>query len=215
MKLIAFDWDQTLWNSWEDHVKAAQYAAALVDVPEPSEQWIASSFSVPFARHLELIFPHRTPEATTHYLDFYHSRIAEMGRLFDGVPELLEELKSEGYLVALLSDKREVYGSQELESTGISGLFDCVLFLNDGRAYKPSPQGLCHVMETLAVKKEEVLYVGDSYVDVQCAKKAGVTSGAALWGCVNVEAVLDEGPDLVVNSVPEVLTSLTMRIPPF
>ena len=56
-------------------------------------------------------------------------------------------------------------------------------------------------METLAVKKEEVLYVGDSYVDVQCAKKAGVTSGAALWGCVNVEAVLDEGPDLVVNSV--------------
>ena len=212
MKLITFDWDQTLWNSWDIHVKAAQYAADAVDLPPPSADWIAANFSVPFARHLELLFPHNTREATRHYLKFYHSRVKDMGALFDGVLETLKSLKDSGYLIALLSDKHQVYGSQELKATGISNLFDCVLFLDGGRAYKPNPQGLRQIMDALSVEKEEVVYVGDSHVDIQCAQRTGATSAAALWGSVNVEAVLKEKPDYALHSVQEVqeiLTALT------
>ena len=208
MKLIAFDWDQTLWNSWDVHVMAAQYAAGVLDLPAPSEERIASAFSVPFNQHLELLFPHNTHEATRHYLEFYHSRVKELGGLFEGVPEMLDALKGNGYLVALLSDKRQVHGSEELKSTGIAELFDYVLFLNDGRAYKPDPQGLCQVIDALSVKREETLYVGDSYMDVQCARRTGAASAAALWGSVNVEAVLNEEPDYVWHTVSEVLTTL-------
>ena len=209
MKLIAFDWDQTLWNSWDVHVKAAQHAADMVGLPTPSEGWIASTFSVPFARHLKMLFPQDTQEATRAYMEFYHSRIKEMGRLFEGVPEMLETLKRRGYMVALLSDKREVYGRQELKATGIADFFDCVLFLSDGRAYKPHPEGLLQVIDSLSVGKEEALYVGDSYVDVQCAQRTGASSAAALWGSANAEALLKEEPDYVWHSGPEVLTALT------
>ena len=210
MKLIVFDWDQTLWNSWDVHVKAAQHAASTLDLPAPSEEWIASTFSVPFSRHLEMLFPTHTQEATRHYLEFYHSLVTEMGHLFEGVPEMLGALKQNGCLVALMSDKREVYGSQELRSTEIADIFDSVLFLSDGRAYKPDPQGLQQLIGAFPVKKEEVLYIGDSHVDVQCAQRTGVANGAALWGSVNVKAVLGEGPDYVIHSVQDILTTVAL-----
>ena len=208
MQLIAFDWDQTLWNSWDVHVRAAQYAAEVLGLPVPSEEWIASAFSVPIDRHMEMLFPRHTQEATQRYMEFYHSRVSDMGHLFEGVPEMLEALRGHGYLVALLSDKRQVYGDQELKSTGFAYLFDYVLFLDGGHTYKPDPRGLRRVMDALSVAPKEVLYVGDSYVDVQCARRAGVVCAAVLWGCVNVEAVLNAGPDYVLHTVPEVLTAL-------
>ncbi len=187
MKLITFDWDQTLWNSWDVHVEAAQYAARQRDLPIPDKKWIASTFSEPFARHMELIFPHDTREATKHYMEFYHSRVMVMGHLFDGVPRMLESLKARGFVLALLSDKGRVYGSQELNATGMAGHFDVVLFRDGTRQYKPNPEGLEQVIDEVSIAGGEVLYVGDSYVDVQCARRAGVASAAALWGSVNVD----------------------------
>ena len=193
MKLIVLDWDQTLWNSWDIHVMAAQHAEHVVEIPEPSPELIASNFSVPFARHLELLFPKHTAEATRHYLSYYHSRVNVLASLFDGVPEMLASLRRSGCFVALLSDKRHVYGTAELQSAGIGDLFDYVLFLDDGRAYKPDPQGLRQVVDALSVEKGDSLYVGDSHVDVACARSAGVASAAALWGSVGVDAVLGPG----------------------
>ncbi len=204
MKLVAFDWDQTLWNSWDVHVAAAQYAAGVLGLVPPSNKCIAANFSVPFSQHMELLFPENTREAREHYLEFYHSRVRVLGSLFEGVPEMLRALRDKGLLLALLSDKREVYGSQELESTGIGGLFHCVLFLEDGRAYKPDPAGLRQVMASLGVPRDRVLYVGDSYVDVLCARRAGAASGAAMWGSVDGEAALNERPDYVLHSVADV-----------
>ena len=104
-------------------------------------------------------------------MEFYHSRVTELGELFDGVPEMLDTLKEQGYTLALLSDKGEVYGTRELESMGIGGLFDYVLFMTGGRAYKPDPAGLRQVMDALSVGKDQALYVGDSHVDVQCRQE--------------------------------------------
>ena len=210
MKLIAFDWDQTLWNSWDVHVMALQRAADMLKLPTPSKAYVASIFSVPFARGMERLFGENTPDATKLYMDFYHSRVRELGHLFEGVTEMLEALKGRGYLLALMSDKRDVHGNRELKSTGIDGLFDNVLFLSDGRPYKPDPQGLSQVMDALSVRKEEVLYIGDSHVDVQCAKRTGVAGGAALWGSVNTEAVLKEEPDYSFSKVSDVFVILAL-----
>ena len=212
MKLIAFDWDQTLWNSWDIHVQAAQYAAGVVELPCPPVPLIASTFSLPFARHMESLFNDKIREATNHYLEFYHSRVREMGCLFDGVPDMLRSLKSSGCLIAILSDKREVHGNRELNSTEIANLFDYVLFLDDSRAYKPNPTGLSQLIDALSADKDQTLYVGDSHVDVQCARMTGVASGAALWGSVNVEAVLEEVPEYLWHTVAELVATLIPQL---
>ena len=117
-------------------------------------------------------------------------------------------MKDSGYLLALLSDKRRVYGTVELKSVGIAGLFDHTEFLDDDRGYKPDPEGLQRVIYTLSVSNEQVLSVGDSYVDIQCARRTGVASGSALWGSVNPKALLEERPDYVWKSVAEVSATL-------
>ena len=209
MKLIAFDWDQTLWNSWDLHVKAAQKAAEALGEPIPDTKWIASTFSYPFARHMETIFPKQTREATKHYLKYYHSRVRKLGHLFEDIPETIATLREAGYQIALLSDKSQVHGTRELKSTGLEKIFNHVLFLNDGRPHKPDPEGLRMVMGALSMDAKDVLYVGDSYVDIQCAKRAGVTSAGALWGCVNPEAMLSECPDHVLHEVRDLLGAVS------
>ena len=208
MKLIVFDWDQTLWNSWHIHVMAARHASDVLSLPRPKDEWVAEIFSVPFDRHMEMLFPDDTQKATAHYLEFYHSRVGELGGLFNGVQEMLTALKDSGYLLALLSDKRRVYGTVELKSVGIAGLFDHTEFLDDDRGYKSDPEGLQRVIYTLSVSNEQVLSVGDSYVDIQCARRTGVASGGALWGSVNPKALLEERPDYVWKSVAEVSATL-------
>ena len=68
------------------------------------------------------------------------------------------------------------------------------------------------MIDALSVDTEHVLYVGDSYVDVQCARRTGVACAAALWGSVDAETLLKEGPDYVWHRVLEVLTALTPEI---
>ena len=207
-RLVAFDWDQTLWNSWDIHVLAAQKAAVQLDLEVPTEEHIAANFSVPFVKHMGILFPEKKQDATRLYMDYYHSQVGEYPYLFPGVPELLETLKEAGYMLALLSDKRQKYGKLELASTEIGQLFDYVLFLDRRRAYKPNPAGLQQLMEVLSVDADEVMYVGDSHVDIQCAQRSGAVSTAALWGCVNVEAVLQQEPTYVCHTVPEVLDTV-------
>ena len=208
MKLIAFDWDQTLWDGWGLHVKGVQKTAEELGFPGPTEDGIISSFSVPFSGHLENLFPHNTQEAIRRYLEFYHANVRKKARLYPGVPEMLQALRQSGYLVALFSDKANVYGDTELEQAGIPGLFAHVLFQDGGRAHKPDPEGLRRVMDALSVAPDQVVYVGDSHVDVECARRTGATSAAALWGSINAEAALRAGPDYVFHGVADVLTAL-------
>ena len=213
MKLIVFDWDLTLWNSWDVHVRAASHAAKVVGLAEPSPELIASIFSVPFVQHMEILFPGAAAEATRHYMDFYHSRVQEEGHLYQGVPETLEALKSQGCRLGVLSDKRDVFGSKELEATGIGGYFDHVAFQIEDRPYKPDPAGLRRVLSSLSMPAEEALYVGDSHVDIQCARRTGTASAAALWGAVDVAGVMAEAPDYVCLEVGEVFGAASAGIP--
>lgn len=96
-----------------------------------------------------------------------------------------------------------------------------MLFLEDLRAPKPAPEALRQSAELLGVDVRRVLYVGDSVLDVQCARKAGARSAAALWAAgdgsaglttsgsagltTSRERVLAQEPDHVLTSVAELL----------
>jgi len=212
MKLITFDWDHTLWDSWPVHVSGVQHAARTIGLRPPLEAAIASGYySAPFDQHMEMIFAEATQRAMPHYLDFYDQNVHRLAGLFDQVPEALETLTARGYLLAILSDKAEPYGSTELSRSGISHLFAGALFLKDGRPNKPDPEGLHQVMDLLDVDPADVLYIGDSQVDIQCARRAGASGGAALWGSLNHIRLLKEAPDYAFGSITELLTELPAR----
>ena len=157
---------------------------------------------------MEMIFAEAVHRSMPHYLEFYDENVHRLAGLFDGVAETLETLTARGYLLAILSDKAEPYGSAELARSGVAHLFADSLFLKDGRPNKPDPQGLLQVMDQLSVEPKEVLYVGDSQADIQCARRAGASSAAALWGSMNREGLLKEAPDYAFDSITELLAGL-------
>ena len=99
---------------------------------------------------------------------------------YEGVRDMLVEMKEQGMKLGVLSNKphrqtvkvvREIFGE---------GMFDCVQGQQEGIARKPDPEGVYRLMDALKVSKEECLYVGDSEVDIQTGKNAGVrTIGVA------------------------------------
>lgn len=206
--LIIFDWDQTLWNSWNFHVKTIGRTAASMGVEPPSEELVASTFIVPFVRHVGNLFPHNPDGAMEAYMSLYIAHIQDAGGLFPGVADTLATLKDAGYLLALFSDKRQKYGRMELEIAGVGSLFDHVRFLDNRRPYKPNPKGLRQVLDALAAQPHDAMYVGDSPVDIQCARNCGMAGTAALWGTLNRDALLGEDPTHICRNISDLLEVL-------
>ena len=120
-----------------------------------------------------------------HALDIYtrclHANL-EMIEVFPGIRAVLENLRSEGKPVALVTsvpDRSLV--SAVLESIGAKHWFKSVVTGEDVKRPKPDPEGIQLALEGLGLSKRQVLMVGDSAADIQAGRDAGVITGAALW----------------------------------
>ena len=208
MKAIVFAWDLTLWNSWDTHLELLRQTAGALGATRPEPAEVAARYSIPFLQHLEGFPPGDQQKVIDTYMGFYRQIATEMPNLYPGVADTLSRLKESGYRLAVFSDKRHSFGVAELAQVGIGGLMDHSLFLLDGRPYKPDPQGLLQVLETLEVTPGEALYVGDTGDDMECAHRAGVKSGAALWGALDREKVLAAGPSFRWERPDQLVASL-------
>ena len=143
------------------------------------------------------------------YLGFYHQVVSRMPGLYLGVLQAIRQLKDRGYRVGIFSDKRHAFGLPELERTEIVSLVDHSLFLLDGRPYKPDPKGLLQVLSDLGVESSRALYIGDTGDDMDCARRAGVSSGAALWGSLDGEKLISKKPDFQWDRPDQMAASLS------
>ena len=82
MKAIVFDWDLTLWNSWDIHVWLMHRTADALGVPRPQVATIAREFSRPFFQHLAWFFSSDRQMVADVYLGFYQEVVSQMGHLF-------------------------------------------------------------------------------------------------------------------------------------
>ena len=206
-KLIVFDWDQTLWNSWDLHVTGVWHAADKLGLPRPPVEEIAPHYSMPIINHIGEMFPENTQDVYDLYQEFYRAQMFKLGHLYDGVFEALSWIKGRGFTLAVMSDKRGRYGAQEADDSKVTGLFDSVHFREEDGIYKPDARRLQVILDELGIPAEDTLVVGDSHVDIECAHNAGATGAAALWGSVNSKATLEQKPRYVWNSVADMLAA--------
>ena len=211
LKAVVFDWDLTLWNSWDIHLALMDQTADELAYPRPVPSDVGREYSRPFLQHLAWFFPGDQGKVIDTYMGFYHAAVWQERRLFPGVPELLKQLKENGYRTAVLSDKRQVFGVPEFEYSGIGDSIDQALFFGDGMVPKPDPSSLEGLMHTLEVTPRECLFVGDSHRDIECAQRAGAWSGAALWASVEPELVLALKPEFRWERVGDIGTTLKLR----
>jgi len=105
-----------------------------------------------------------------------------VNRVFDGMRETLDELKSRGYLLAVLSNKKNKFVQPIIAEIFGEGYFDLVCGWDEVRPKKPEPDSLLSILEKLGVEKENTWMIGDLPADYQVSVNSGVNHVIAAWG---------------------------------
>lgn len=119
----------------------------------------------------------------------YMTELAHTMKLFDGIKELLMELQSRGVRLGIITSKNRKELQNDFVPFGIHAFFDTIITVEDSSAPKPSPEPMLAYLNKAEVKSCEVLYIGDTLYDRDCAVNAGVDFGLAMWGCHSVEEI--------------------------
>jgi phosphoglycolate phosphatase len=184
--LIVFDLDGTLVDSRQDLADSANAMLARYGAPPLPEDLIITMVgdgAPTLVRRVCAVagLPSVPDNALESFLAQYDARLLNHTRPYPGTREMLESVAKRATL-AVLTNKPGAPSTQILEGTGLLTFFQH-LVAGDGRwGRKPSPQGLHWLMKQAAVTGATTLLVGDSIVDLQTARAAGVAICLARYG---------------------------------
>ncbi len=204
-RLLVFDWDGTLADSTA--IIAGALQAACRDVGEPVPDDLSARFVIGLGlgdalAHVAPALPiERHPELSARYRHHYLSRDAQIP-LFDGVPALLDDLRAEGFMLAVATGKTRIGLDRALAGNALAERFHATRCADEGRP-KPHPDMLLHLMATLGVAPGETLMIGDTTHDLELARAAGVDAVAVAYGAHEPAGLAAAGPLATVHSIPE------------
>ncbi|HIS50439.1 MAG TPA: HAD family hydrolase [Candidatus Gallacutalibacter pullistercoris] len=112
----------------------------------------------------------------------YLSEYSVTDHLFDGIAEVLEELRKSGTALGIVTSRAKSEFQDDFQRYGIAGYFTEIICADDTQQHKPSPEPLLEYLKRTGGRAEETLYIGDSPYDSRCAAGAGVDFALAGWG---------------------------------
>lgn len=137
-------------------------------------------------------------EVYQNYCDMYEQNHLETRECYDGMFEAVTELHNRGYKIAVLSNKQDPFVQGIVSQLFPSGIISVIQGQTD-LPIKPDPTVPLMIAKRLASLPEECAFIGDSDVDVQTAKNAGMCSVAVTWGYRDAECLAKCCPDITVN----------------
>jgi phosphoglycolate phosphatase len=203
--LIAFDWDGTLFDSTGIIVRCIQSAVRDVGGTVPTDS--AASYVIGMGLMQALahaapdVPPDRYPQLGERYRHHYLAHQHDIS-LFDGVLELLADLKARHHWLAVATGKSRRGLDEALHAVELQGLFDASRTA-DETAGKPSPLMLEQLMREFGVDARRTLMIGDTTHDLQMAVNAGCASVGVSYGAHEPDAFDALSPRFVAHSVPE------------
>lgn len=210
---VLFDFDGTVADTAEGILKSLQYSFEQMgnDVPEMSE---LKRFIGPPVHYSYTHFYSISEDEVGMYIKKYRERYKVKGiyesRLFDGIKELLLELKSRGVRIGIASSKPEYLIHNVADHIGVTQLFDAIVGVKTDDSRHSTKTGLIlEAMKQLGVNgKDGVLMVGDRCFDIDGATGAGVDSCGALWGYGNEDEFKAHNATFIVKEPSEIINLL-------
>ena len=205
-KLAIFDLDGTLLNTIEDLGYAANHALQAHGYPTHSIASYPFFVGNGVRRLIERVLPEdaRT-EATIDRLlvtfkEYYNDHNTDYTKPYEGIPELLSLLSSRGVAIAVASNKYQA-ATEKL----ISHFFPTLSFIavegqKEGVPVKPDPSIVFEILAKAKTPKADTIYIGDSGVDMETARRACVDSVGVTWGFRPEKELVENHADTIVNS---------------
>jgi phosphoglycolate phosphatase len=185
VNLVIFDLDGTLVDSAEDIARSVNELLSTLGREVLPHHRIRGYIGDGVQKLLERALDDRTPEtiasAVETYLEIYRRRLLDHTKPYPGVVPALEGLHVRSTL-AVLTNKPARESREILEGLGLRRYFRAVYGGDSFASKKPDPVGVFHLLKEFGAAPEETLFVGDSSVDVDTARRASVRSCLVTYG---------------------------------
>ena len=208
MRGILFDLDGTLLDTLDELYEAVNVSLAEFGYPRRSREEVRSFVGNGVGVLIRKAVPEGTSEADYEtclaFMKEYYAAHSGGATPYPGIMELLYRLKERNIPMAVVTNKPDLPARKLVESR-FPGLFDVVIGEVPGRPRKPAPEMPLLVLERLGIGKEDAVYIGDSEVDIQTARNAGLKVVSVTWGFRDEEQLRALGPDWLIRRPEELL----------
>ena len=186
LKAVLFDFDYTLGDTTDGITAAINHALSEMGYAGHTTDEIRPTIGL----SLHEVFPILTGDASESAADEFYARFQPWAKktlkpsaeLLPHAEDLLYDLHAHGIMLGIVTTKHRHQIVDILDKFDLNRVFDIIIGSEDVTNKKPDPEGLLKAVSSLGIKKEEMLYVGDSFVDAEAASRAGIPFAAVLTG---------------------------------
>ena len=214
-KNIVFDLDGTLLNTLEDIAISANFALVTLGFEAQESEKYRYFVGEGVFKLFENIFASnpQSPELIQHAVSLFESHYAKQfnqnTKLYEGISKMLSFLQKKGYKMAILSNKPDSFVKMCVFKYLNKWQWEVVYGARENIPRKPDPQGAYDIAKALHVSPQECFYLGDTMIDMQTAKNAGMIALGALWGFREEAELKEHGADYLLKNPSDVIKLLS------
>lgn len=204
-----FDLDGTLLDTLTDLCNSVNYILRKHNFPEHTNDEIRSYLGFGMETLISLSLPKHKDEPKFNevlqdFKDYYLEHSLDSTAPYPGIFELLTYLKEHNYKYAIVSNKGD-FAVKHLNEYFFKDYIDVAIGEKAGIRKKPHPDTVFEAIKELGSSVECSYYVGDSEVDIETARNAGMKCIAVSWGFRTYHQLVECKADIIINTPQELL----------
>lgn len=208
IKCVIFDLDGTILNTIDDLADSMNHTLSNYGLPTHSVDDILMMVGAGKKHFVKLALPEDKQDLADDVYrvssEHYIKNCTNKTKPYDGIVELLDDLKKMGYKLAVLTNKDHDSAIITINHYFGYDMFDIVCGAVIGEPLKPEPAAMERVLSKLLIKNTDCVLIGDSDIDIQAAKNSNVKSIAVNWGYRSEQILKAHCPDYLVNSAEKI-----------
>lgn len=213
-KAVIFDLDGTLLNTLDDLADSTNYALSKFGYPTRTIDEVRQFVGNGVAKLIERAIPEgknnpNFEKCLAIFKENYAQNMYNKTAPYNGIIEMLSNLKSKGIKIAVVSNKFDL-AVKELCKKYFEGFIDFAAGENEAQGInkKPAPDTVISVLNEFNFAPEDAVYVGDSDVDIMTAKNSKMPCISVTWGFRDEKFLLENGATILINAPSEIYNHL-------
>lgn len=213
-KAVIFDLDGTLLNTLDDLADSTNYALSKFGYPTRTIDEVRQFVGNGVAKLIERAIPEgknnpNFEKCLSIFKENYAQNMYNKTAPYNGIIEMLSNLKSKGIKIAVVSNKFDL-AVKELCKKYFEGFIDFAAGENEAQGIKkkPAPDTVLSVLNEFNFAPEDAVYVGDSDVDIMTAKNSKMPCISVTWGFRDEKFLLENGATILINAPSEIYNHL-------
>lgn len=205
IRTILFDLDGTLIDTNELIIASFMHTLEVHADKSYDRNQILNFIGPPLKDSFRLVNPDKIEEMVATYREHNLKHHDDYVSVYPTVVETMQALKDKGYKLGIVTTKMRKTVNMGLHLTGLDGLFETVVTLDDVTHAKPHPEPIITAMNTLEAEPATTLMVGDNYHDIEAGQNAGTYTAGVAWSIKGRETLDALNPDLMLEEMSDLL----------